>query len=194
VSGSAMRPSDVVRQYGGRTSEVGNTDAEGRLVLADALAYAVARLEPSVLVDLATLTGAMKVALGLYTGGFFATTDALATALREAGEVVGEPLWRLPLAEQYVSTLRSDIADATNMPGNPGGITAALFLWPFTGGLPWAHIDIAGPARSADDGGERSVGATGFGARLLAQWIEQAATGRAKTGTARRSARRSRTS
>ena len=170
-SGGAARPSDVVRHVGRRTTEIRNTDAEGRLVLADALAYAATRLRPSVLVDVATLTGAMKVALGLRTGGLFATQDRLARALLRAGEATGEPLWRLPLAADYAATLSSDVADANNSPGNPGGITAALFLQPFTGGVPWAHLDIAGPARAAADDGELSKGATGFGARLLARWI-----------------------
>ena len=171
-SGGAARPSDVVRHVGRRTTEIRNTDAEGRLVLADALAYAAARLRPSVLVDVGTLTGAMKVALGLRTGGLFATHDRLARALVRAGEAPGEPLWRLPLAGDYASTLSSDVADANNSPGNPGGITAALFLQPFTGGLPWAHLDIAGPARAPADDAELGKGATGFGARLLARWIE----------------------
>ena len=172
VSGAAFRPGDVVRHYGGRTSEIANTDAEGRLVLADALAYAAARLRPTVLVDIATLTGAMKIALGLRTGGLFATTDGLARAFARAADVVGEPLWRLPLAEDYAQALGSHIGDANNAPGNPGAITAALFLRPFTGGLPWAHLDIAGPARAAEDNGWVSRGATGFGARLLARWVE----------------------
>jgi len=171
VSGSAMRQTDVVRHYGGRTSEVNNTDAEGRLVLADAMAYAVARLRPSVLIDLATLTGAMKVALGVRTGGLFASTDELAAQLIAAGEAAGEPLWRLPLAEDYRASLKSEVADASNSPGNPGGIAAALYLQAFSGGLPWAHIDIAGPARSSEDVDELSEGATGFGARLLAEWL-----------------------
>jgi leucyl aminopeptidase len=171
-SGAALRPGDVVRHFGGRTSEIMNTDAEGRIVLADALAYAAARLRPSVLVDLATLTGAMKVALGLRVGGLFATTDSLAAALVAAGRASGEPLWRLPLATDYQGTLRSDVADAQNSPGNPGGITAALFLQPFTGGLPWAHLDIAGPARATEDDGILSRGGTGFGARLIARWVE----------------------
>jgi leucyl aminopeptidase len=171
-SGSALRPGDVVRHFGGRTSEIMNTDAEGRIVLADALAYAAGRLRPSVLVDLATLTGAMKVALGLRVGGLFATTDSLAAALVSAGRVSGEPLWRLPLAADYRGTLHSDVADAQNSPGNPGGITAALFLQPFTGGLPWAHLDIAGPARAPEDDGILSRGGTGFGARLIARWVE----------------------
>lgn len=170
-SGSAYRPSDVVRHYGGRTSEIGNTDAEGRIVLADALAYAVARLRPSVLVDVATLTGAMRVALGLRTGGLFATSDELAAALVAAGGATGEPLWRMPLHADYQSTLHSDIADAQNAPGNPGAITAALFLQPFTGGVEWAHLDIAGVARAPEDDGMFSRGATGFGARLLVHWL-----------------------
>ena len=171
-AGGSMRPSDVIRHYGGRTSEVGNTDAEGRLVLADALAYAAARRRPSVLVDIATLTGAMKVTLGLRTGGLFATEDRLAASLERAGKDVDEPLWRLPLAREYAGGLRSEVADANNSPGGPGAITAALFLQPFTAGLPWAHLDIAGPARSAQVDGVVPKGATGFGARLLARWVE----------------------
>jgi leucyl aminopeptidase len=171
ISGSAMRPGDVLRHYGGRTSEIGNTDAEGRLVLADALAYAAARLRPSVLVDAATLTGAMKVALGLRTAGVFATEPRLAAALQRAGAAVGEPVWPMPLHRDYDALLGSPVADATNAPGNPGAITAALFLQPFTGGLPWAHLDIAGPARAPEDDGLFTKGATGFGARLLARWV-----------------------
>ena len=170
--GASFRPSDVVRHVNGRTSEITNTDAEGRLVLADALAYAAARLAPSVLVDIATLTGAMKVALGTRTAGFFATDDTLARQLSAAGSAAGEPLWRLPLMEEYESTLTSWVADADNAPGSPGAITAALFLQHFTDGLPWAHLDIAGPARAPKDDGMTSVGATGFGARLLATWVE----------------------
>jgi leucyl aminopeptidase len=172
LSGSAMRPSDVIRHYGGRTTEVQNTDAEGRLVLADALAYAVARLRPTAVVDLATLTGAMKVALGVRTGGLFSPDDDLATALVAAGAAAGEPLWRMPLVEDHVELLESTVADAQNAPGNPGGITAALFLRPFAGSVPWAHLDIAGPARAAADAGVLSQGATGFGTRLLIRWIE----------------------
>lgn len=174
-SGAAFRPSDVIRHVGGRTSEIGNTDAEGRLVLADALAYAVQQLRPTVLVDLATLTGAMKVALGLRTAGLFATDDRLARALGRAGDAAGEPVWRMPLHADYAATLRSEIADANNSPGNPGAITAALFLQPFTGALPWAHLDIAGPARAAKDDGVLGRGATGFGVRLLVRWLESLA-------------------
>jgi leucyl aminopeptidase len=174
-SGSAYRPSDVVRHYGGRTSEITNTDAEGRVVLADAIAYAAARLRPDAIVDIATLTGAMKVALGLRTAGLFATTDDLAGALLAAGSVTGEPLWRLPMPVEYESALDSAIADAVNAPGNPGAITAALFLRPFAAGVPWAHLDVAGPARATKDDGMFTQGATGFGARLLAAWVESLA-------------------
>ncbi len=171
VSGSAMRQNDVIRHYGGRTSEIVNTDAEGRLVLADGLAYAAARLKPTTLIDLATLTGAMKVALGTRTGGLFASSDELAAQLIAAGAAAGEPLWRLPLDDGYRSSLNSDIADMNNSPGNPGAITAALYLRPFAAGLPWAHLDIAGPARSSDQDGELNRGGTGFGARLLAAYL-----------------------
>ncbi len=173
ISGSALRPGDVVRHYGGRTSEVTNTDAEGRLVLADALAYAVDRLAPTVIVDVATLTGAMKVALGQRTGGVFANRDDLAERLRAAGDAAGEPLWRMPLAQEYAELLDSAVADADNAPGGPGAITAALFLEPFVAGVPWAHLDIASVGDSPVDAYEWTAGATGFGARLLLRWLEQ---------------------
>lgn len=171
VSGSAMRPGDVIRHYGGRTTEVLNTDAEGRLVLADALAYAARRLRPDALVDIATLTGGIKVALGVQTAGVFTTSDELARDLSQAGQRTGEPLWRMPLPDDYAGLLASQVADANNSPGNPQSITAALFLRPFAGETPWAHLDIAGTARSDADRGVASRGATGFGARLLARWI-----------------------
>jgi leucyl aminopeptidase len=175
LSGSSFRPSDVIRHVGGRTSEIGNTDAEGRLVLADALAYAAARMRPTAIVDIATLTGAMKVGLGLRTGGLFATSDPLADALLAAGDSSGEPLWRLPMPVEYESALTSNVADANNAPGNPGAITAALFLRHFVGDVPWAHLDIAGPARAPSDDGMFTRGATGFGARLLYRWVESQA-------------------
>ncbi|WP_188985340.1 leucyl aminopeptidase [Saccharopolyspora thermophila] len=173
VSGSAYRPGDVVRHYGGTTTEVGNTDAEGRMVLADAMAYAVDRLEPDLLVDVATLTGAMKVALGLRTGALFATDDALAEQILGAGERVGEAWWRMPLLEDHAEDVKGQLADVRQTPPGPGGITAALFLREFTGGLPWAHLDIAGPARADKDYAEVVAGGTGFAARSL---VELAAT------------------
>jgi leucyl aminopeptidase len=175
VSGTAMRPSDVITHFGGRTTEVGNTDAEGRLVLADALSYAVSRLKPDVLIDIATLTGAMKVALGTETAGFFANDNDLAAQLAQAGADSGEPLWRMPLEHRYAKQLESPVADARNDPGTPGAITAALFLQPFVGEVAWAHLDIAGPARAAADGPLLCRGATGFGTRLLARYLETTA-------------------
>jgi leucyl aminopeptidase len=177
VSGSSMRPGDVIRHYGGRTSEVTNTDAEGRLVLADAMAYAVARLRPAALVDIATLTGGIKVSLGERTGGIFATSDELAAALVAAGDRTGEPLWRMPIIDDYLSQLDSPVADANNSPGHPQAVTAALFLRPFAGDVAWAHLDIAGPARSSRERGLVNAGATGFGARLLARWVEARSVG-----------------
>ena len=171
VGGRAMRPGDVITQYGGRTTEVTNTDAEGRLVLADGLAYAVDTLDPDVLVDIATLTGGVKVALGQYTAGLFTNDDALAQALDDSGHRSGEPVWRLPLSEEYESKLASKVADADNAPGGPPAITAALFLQHFTGGLPWAHLDIASVGDAAEDRFEWTGGPTGFGARLLLDWL-----------------------
>ncbi|GGO89396.1 leucyl aminopeptidase [Nocardioides phosphati] len=174
VSGSSYRPGDVITHYGGRTTEVTNTDAEGRLVLADALAYAAAELKPDALVDVATLTGAAKVALGLKTGALFATDDVLATRITEAGETAGERLWRLPLADAYEERLSSKIADSDNAAGGPGAITAALFLQHFTDGLPWAHLDVAPVGDTTADDGVWTTGPSGFGARLLLHWLEQA--------------------
>jgi len=175
-SGSAQRPGDVLTQYGGRTVEVLNTDAEGRLVLADALAYADSELSPDVIVDVATLTGAMPIALGKRVAGLFASTDELAEQLEQAAADSGEPLWRMPLVEDYRVALDSPIADLRNI-GRPklklsgGSITAALFLREFTGGRPWAHLDIAGPARSGADEDELTKGGTGYGVRLLTSWL-----------------------
>lgn len=171
ISGRAQRPGDVIRHYGGRTSEVTNTDAEGRLVLADGMAYAVDRLKPTTLVDVATLTGAMKVALGMRTGGFFATDDDLATTLLAASETSGEALWRMPLFEEYAERIDSKVADADNAGGSPGAITAALFLKAFAGDVPWAHLDIASVGDSPVDAYEWTSGATGFGARVLLHWL-----------------------
>jgi leucyl aminopeptidase len=172
VGGNATRPGDVLRHYGGRTTEVTNTDAEGRLVMADAMAYAVAEIGPDAIVDVATLTGAMKIALGQRTGGLFANNDELADLLNAAGEASGEPLWRMPLIADYEERLESQVADADNAAGPPGSITAALFLQHFAGGVPWAHLDIASVGDSPVDAYEYTQGATGFGARALLHWLE----------------------
>ncbi|GAB3810735.1 leucyl aminopeptidase family protein [Kribbella italica] len=171
-SGTAYRPDDVIRHYGGRTTEVKNTDAEGRLVLADGLAYAVQELKPDALVDIATLTGAIKVSLGaMLYGGLFATDDALAGQLAAAGEVSGERLWRMPLPAEYADLISTPIADSVNSSKGPGSITAALFLKAFAGDVPWAHLDLSSIAESPRDEYEYSVGATGAGARLLTTWL-----------------------
>ncbi|MCH1868014.1 M17 family metallopeptidase [Nocardioides sp. CFH 31398] len=174
VSGDALRPGDVIRHRGGRTTEVTNTDAEGRLVMADALAYAVEELAPAALVDVATLTGAAKVALGQRTGGLFADDDGLAETLLASGTRVGEPLWRLPLTADYEAKLASPVADADNAPGGPGATTAALFLRHFTGDVPWAHLDIASVGDSPSDWHEWTAGPSGFGVRLLLDWLTSA--------------------
>jgi leucyl aminopeptidase len=181
-SGSAYRPGDILRHYDGTTTEVTNTDAEGRLVLADAMGYARRVHKPDALVDVATLTGAMKTSLGLRTGGLFASSDELATLISEAGAGVGEAWWRMPLcgdaetvAAEFAGTVASEVADVRQMPGGPGGIAAALFLREFTGGLPWAHLDVAGPARAASTYAEVVPGATGYPARTLVALAERVA-------------------
>ncbi|GAA3540572.1 M17 family metallopeptidase [Amycolatopsis ultiminotia] len=169
VSGGSYRPGDIVAHYGGRTTEVGNTDAEGRMVMADALAYGIERFRPDLVVDVATLTGAMKVALGLRTGGVFATEDALAERVVEAGARAGEAWWRMPLVEDYASGVEGSLGDVRQAPGGPGGIMAALFLREFTADLPWAHLDIAGPARADKTYDDVVPGASGFAARTLVE-------------------------
>jgi leucyl aminopeptidase len=173
-SGSAYRPGDVLASYGGRTVEVLNTDAEGRLVLADAIAYADATLEPDQIVDVATLTGAARIALGGSMAALYSTSDDLATALLDSGAASGDRLWRMPLADDYRSALESPVADLSNISrtdDGAGSITAALFLREFAGVRPWAHLDIAGAARSGADDGELTAGGTGFGTRLLLRWL-----------------------
>ncbi|WP_424536196.1 leucyl aminopeptidase [Sphaerisporangium viridialbum] len=174
-SGTAQRPGDVITHYGGRTVEVLNTDAEGRLVLADALAYADDVLDPDTVVDLATLTGAIGIALGRDIGAVFSTSDDLAKELIEAGTASGDPLWRMPLIEDYRPALDSQVADLSNVDAEgtygAGAVTAALFLREFAGGRRWAHLDIAGVSRSTTDDGILTKGATGFGTRLLLEWL-----------------------
>jgi leucyl aminopeptidase len=169
VSGSSYRPGDIVRHYGGKTSEVSNTDAEGRMVLADALVYGITKFKPDAVVDVATLTGAMKISLGVRTGGFFASDDALAEHVKGAGERAGESWWRMPLLEDHRESVLGELGDVRQMPGGPGGIAAALFLREFTADLAWAHLDIAGPARADKTYGDVVPGATGFAARTLVE-------------------------
>ena len=172
ISGGAVHPGDIVTASNGKTIEINNTDAEGRLTLADALVYA-SQLKPDAIVDLATLTGACVIALGEEIAGLWSCSDALAGALLEAGSAGGEDLWRMPLRGSYRQGLKSPVADMKNTGPRPGGsITAALFLQDFvTKGLPWAHLDIAGTVWSDKGRGADPAGATGFGVRTLANWV-----------------------
>jgi leucyl aminopeptidase len=171
-SGTAQRPGDVVRSMSGQTIEVINTDAEGRLVLADALWYAQDRFKPQFMVNLATLTGAIMVALGQVHAGLFSNNDQLAERLLAAGRASGELLWRMPLGEAYDKIINSDLADVKNVGNRYGGsITAAQFIQRFVNGLPWAHLDIAGMAWSDKDAPTVPKGATGYGVRLLERFV-----------------------
>jgi leucyl aminopeptidase len=187
IGGAAMRPGDVITCWGGTTVEVLNTDAEGRLVLADGLAYAAGELGADVIVDLATLTGAIAVALGRRTAGLFSSDDDLAGALSAAAGAAGEQVWRLPLTEEYRPALDSPVADLANigraLDVGGGSITAALFLREFVGGLPWAHLDIAGTARADSDDGEISRGGTGWGVRTLLSWLSSDVAAAAASST-----------
>jgi leucyl aminopeptidase len=177
VGGGSYRPGDVITHFGGRTVEIGNTDAEGRIVMADALAYADAHLDPAWLVDVATLTGAARIALGRALAPVFSTDAGLTDALVAAGATTGETLWPMPLPDTYRRALDSDVADLNHIaPGVGGGaVTAALFLREFVGERRWAHLDIAGTGRSDVDAGSSTKGATGFGTRLLLRWLEEMA-------------------
>jgi leucyl aminopeptidase len=169
----AMKPGDVLEHYGGKTSEVLNTDAEGRLILADALAYAGDQ-EPDAIVDLATLTGAIMVALGRKRSGLFCNDEALAGELMEAADTAGEQFWRMPLDEDFEPMLASEVADIKNTSGSRygGAVFAAMFLKEFVAeGIPWAHLDIAGAARAENDYDEVPKGGSGVGVRTLLSWL-----------------------
>ena len=174
-SGTAQRPGDIVSSMSGQTIEVLNTDAEGRLVLADALWYCQNRFKPRLMIDLATLTGAVIVALGHHRAGLFSNNDELADQLIEAGKTVGEQIWRLPLAESYDREIDSHAADVKNIgAGRAGGsIIGAQFLQRFVNDVPWAHLDIAGVAWSTKDAATVPKGATAFGVRLLDRLVSQ---------------------
>ena len=171
-SGNAQRPGDIVTSMSGQTIEVINTDAEGRLVLADALWYVRGRFKPAAMIDLATLTGAIMVALGKIHAGLYANNDELAERLVKSGQAVGELLWRMPLAEAYDKQINSDAADMKNVGERWGGsITAAQFIQRFVKDTPWAHLDIAGTAWADKDTPTTPKGATAFGVRLLEQLV-----------------------
>jgi leucyl aminopeptidase len=176
-SGSAQRPGDVVKSMSGQTIEVMNTDAEGRMVLADALWYAQDRFDPEAIIDLATLTGAIVVTLGHEYAGLFSNCDQLAEQISKSADATGEKVWRLPMSEHFDKGINSDIADMQNQgkPGVRGGsITAAQFLKRFVNDKKWAHIDIAGV--ETDSSGELficSKGSTGFGVYLLYDFLKE---------------------
>ncbi|HEX5327256.1 MAG TPA: leucyl aminopeptidase [Acetobacteraceae bacterium] len=173
-SGSAQRPGDVVTSHSGQTIEVINTDAEGRLVLADVIWYCQQTFDPAFMVDLATLTGAIIVSLGHEHAGLFSNNDELAQRLEAAGRDSGEKVWRMPLGEAYDTLIKSDIADMKNIGGRPGGsITAAQFIQRFVNNKPWAHLDIAGMAWATKDAACVPKGATAFGVRLLDRLVAE---------------------
>ena len=177
-SGTAYKPGDVLVARNGVSVEVLNTDAEGRLVLGDVLAWA-AEEEPAAMIDLATLTGAILVALGPWTAGLFSNDDALAGEVQAAAKAAGEPVWRMPLPPEMEELIKSPIADLKNTGGRYGGsINAALFLQHFVGKTPWVHLDIAGPSSLDKEKGYNPRGGTGAGVRLLAEWLRSRAAQR----------------
>jgi leucyl aminopeptidase len=175
LSATAQRPSDVITQYGGKTVEILDTEAEGRLVLADGIAYAVKNLSPDYIIDIATLTGAATLGLGRQHAAMYTRDEALARDFYEAGERSGDRVWHMPLVDDYQQALESPIADLSHITSkkkfSAGSITAALFLEQFAGDHTWVHFDIAGVARSEADSGENPKGGTGFGVRLLIEWL-----------------------
>ena len=173
-SGTAQRPGDVVKSYSGKTIEILNTDAEGRLVLADALWYAQERFEPRATIDLATLTGAILVSLGAHRAGLFCNDAGLQARLVAAGDAVAEPVWPMPLDDEYDKLIESDIADVKNIGGrHAGSVTAAKFLQRFVNDSPWAHLDIAGVTWANKPGALTPKGGTGYGVRLLERLIAE---------------------
>ncbi len=171
ISGHAMHPGDILTASNGKTIEINNTDAEGRLTLADALVFAE-KLGVDAIVDLATLTGACVIALGDDIAGLWSEDDAVANQLLSAAELAGEKLWRMPIEDKYFDGLKSGIADMKNTGPRPGGaITAALFLKQFVKETPWAHLDVAGPVWTDKENAYNSPGATGYGVRTLVNWV-----------------------
>ena len=171
IGGRAMHPGDILKASNGKTIEVNNTDAEGRLTLADALVFAE-KLGVDAIIDLATLTGACVIALGDDIAGLWSPDDSVANQLLAASELAGEKMWRMPLEEKYFDGLKSPIADMKNTGPRPGGaITAALFLKQYVKETPWAHLDIAGPVWADKENGVNNSGATGYGVRTLVNWV-----------------------
>jgi leucyl aminopeptidase len=175
-SSSSYRPGDIIKMYNGKTVEVLNTDAEGRLILADALSYGIERYNPKYVIDFATLTGACIIALGSNVAGLVGNNDQLIQKLLECSNQTGEKIWQLPLFDEYFDLIKSNTANIKNIGGRTGGaITAAAFLSHFVNDLPWTHIDIAGTAWTQDGTIEKSYnpkGATGFGIRTIIKLLE----------------------
>jgi len=178
LSGDATRPGDIIKSFSGKTVEIGNTDAEGRLILADAMSYAIKEYKPHVLIDMATLTGACVVALGEKIAALFSSDNDLVETIIKSGEKLNERCWPLPMPEDYKEQLKSDFADINNMANTRwgGAITAALFLSEFVSDTRWAHIDIAGPAYIKKENAYCPAGGTGFGVRLICDVIEKLAS------------------
>jgi leucyl aminopeptidase len=174
-SSTSYRPGDIIKMYNGKTVEVLNTDAEGRMILADALSYGIATYSPRAVVDLATLTGAAIIALGSNVAAIVGSNKQLTDRLRKLADKTGEKMWELPLYEEFHEQIKSTFADIKNIGGRPGGaITAAAFLSNFVDGVPWVHMDIAGTAWTQEGTFERSYnpkGATGFGVRTLVKLL-----------------------
>ena len=174
-SSSSYRPGDIIRMFNGKTVEVLNTDAEGRIILADAIAYGVKTFRPRLIIDLATLTGASIIALGANVAAMIGTAVDLKTRLKKLSKDTGEKMWELPLWEEFHDQIKSHVADIKNIGGRPGGaITAAAFLSNFTDGIPWVHLDVAGTAWTQDGTSKKSYnpkGATGFGLRTIVKFF-----------------------
>lgn len=182
AGGGALKPGDIITHYGGITSEIENTDAEGRLILADALGYGIEKYAPTCVVDLATLTGAVIFGLGHHYSGLLSNNDTLAEKLVESGTRSGEPLWRLPLGEHYAKQIKSEVADIKNTGGKAAGtITAAEYLHKFVGKTPWAHLDIAGTAWGFTEKSYIPKGPSGFGVRALIQFVRSWENGQIET-------------
>jgi leucyl aminopeptidase len=176
-SGSAYRPGDIVRMYNGKTVEVLNTDAEGRMILGDAIAYGIATYNPRAVIDFATLTGAAIIALGSNVAAMIGNNKPLLDRLKKCAEKTGEKVWELPLYDEFHDQIKSTFADIKNVGGRPGGaITAAAFLSNFVSNTPWVHLDIAGTAWTQDGTFERAYnpkGATGFGVRTIIKLLAE---------------------
>jgi leucyl aminopeptidase len=180
-SGSAIRPGDILRAMNGTTIEIGNTDAEGRLTLADALSYAVERIKPDEMIDMATLTGACVIALGPLCSGVMTNNQALADRVIAAAEIAGERMWQLPLIDEYKDGFKSEVADLNNVgPRGGGAITAGLFIKEFAGDVPWVHVDIAGPAFTEKDLPLAPKGGTGVAVRTLLTYLTRPHRGAAR--------------